>query len=526
MTSPDRQDAPRYATLRDYVRVVRRYRLLIAVIMLACGAAAFALTAREKKTYAASASVFFQDTTQQELNLLGTAVAPTLSDLARAQLNQHLVTSGAVVTAATHKLAKPVPGSSVTTAISSQTNEVIIQATAPQAAGAAQVANAYAQATKSVAASQTRAQLSTVVNTVKSQYAPLIKGAPDAATRAIYTQRIATLEVLAKTADPVEIIQPATTPGAPTGPRTVRNTILGVLLGLTLALLAAFGRDALDRRLRGAGEISEQFDWPVLGHVRERVFGMPVFVSRNGKPVADERDREAFRMLRQNVRFLDVDEPPKTIAVTSALPEEGKSTVAAGLACASAMAGVRTLLIDCDLRRPSLAERFGLQKAPGVTDYLLGEATPAEVLQIVELPPSPAIKKSSTNGHGPDGEHEKSQPRRLACIAAGSIVPETAALLGSERFKHFLHEVSAAYDQVVLDSSPLLSVADTAVLLPEAAATLICVRAGKTTHEVTDALKSAIDRLPHRLMGVVVTGVKPGRDDDLGYYAYAYDSVA
>jgi Mrp family chromosome partitioning ATPase len=115
-------------------------------------------------------------------------------------------------------------------------------------------------------------------------------------------------------------------------------------------------------------------------------------------------------------------------------------------------------------------------------------------------------------------------PRRLVCVTAGSPVPETAELLGSARFKAFLREVTDAYEQVVLDSSPLLSVADTTVLLAETDAALICVRTGRTTREEAAALKQAVERLPHRHIGIVVTGVKPGVEDLVGYYSYAYES--
>jgi polysaccharide biosynthesis transport protein len=534
MSTTARQDAPRYATLRDYVRVVRRYRVMIVLVTIACAAAAYAVTARQKPSYVASSSVYFQDTTQ-ELNLLGTAVYPSLSDPVRAQIDSELVTSAPVVDLARGQLG---PGFSfgglqgaVSTVVNSQTDVVLIQASSRQPASAQAIANAFAQATKVVARKQARAQFAGVVQSVKAQFAPLLKGnsAASQAERVGYSDRIATLEVLANSADPVEIVQPAALPTTPTGPRTVRNTILGLLLGLTLGLLAAFIRDALDRRLRAPSEIGEQFGWPVLGNVRAAAFGDPVFMRTNGRGPGSEGDREAFRMLRQNIRFLDVDNPPRSVAITSALPEEGKSTVAAALACASAAAGARTLLVECDLRRPSLAGRFNLTKSPGLTDYLVGEATPTEIVQVVDLPLPPqvgqhakALNGSASNGH----DEAEPTPRRLACITAGRLVPETAALLSSARFKKFLEEVSGAYDQVVLDSSPLLSVADTSVLLPEADAVLICVRSGQTTREQAAALKQAVDRVPHRSIGVVVTGVKPSLDYDPGYYTYAYEARA
>jgi capsular exopolysaccharide synthesis family protein len=523
MSATTRQDAPRYVSLRDYTRVLRRYRVMIALIVLACTAAAFAVTVRQKTSYTATASVFFQDTTSQQLGLLGTAVTPTVDDTTRAELNQNLVTSPPVASLARHVLRSSIPAhtlaNEVGTAINSQNNQVEIEATSPAAGRAQAIANAFTEATQVVGVSQARAQLVGILKAVESRYKPLIARAPDPVTKATYVDRIATLAVLAKTADPVKIVQFAALPASPNGPRTLRNTILGLVLGLTLALLAAFGRNALDRRLRGAGQIGEQLGWPILGHVRESVFTTPVFFTPNGKSMAEERDREAFRMLRQNLRFLDIDNPPKSIAVTSALAEEGKTTVATALACACAASGAQTLLVDCDLRRPSIADRFGLAKTPGLTDYLLGEATPAEILQMVELPVVPGLP-SGRNGSGPS---ESSSGRRLACITAGRRVPEMAELLGSERFTDFLREVTNAYDQVVLDSGPLLAVADTTMLLAETQAALICVRSQRTTEDQAAAVKQAVERLPHRLVGVVVTGVKP---DAYDAYSYAYEATA
>jgi tyrosine-protein kinase len=198
--------------------------------------------------------------------------------------------------------------------------------------------------------------------------------------------------------------------------------------------------------------------------------------------------------------------------VTSALPEEGKSTVALALAGAAAVAGKRALLVECDLRRPCLADRLGIDEEPGLTDYLLGEAKPADVLQVVELDTAPA----AANG-GAAGEKESSS---LVCITAGSPAELPAEMLGSERFSKFLSQVSEAYDLVVLDTSPILSVVDSLELAPKVDGLLVCVRLSQTTREEARAAREALGYLPERTTGVVVTGYRPGDD----YYGYAYGS--
>src|SRR5205085_5106169 len=130
--------------------------------------------------------------------------------------------------------------------------------------------------------------------------------------------------------------------------------LLGLLLGLLLGIAAAFVRDATDRRLRRLPDIQTAFRLPVLGHVRAESMGrivQPTHGRRGGS------DLEAFRILRRNLEFLDHDQAPRLILVTSAAAEEGKTTVASSRALAIASAGRRVLLVDCDLRKPALAER-------------------------------------------------------------------------------------------------------------------------------------------------------------------------
>lgn len=534
MSSIGRHETPRYSSLRDYLRVLRHNRVLIVVIAAAFAAAAYVLTARQPKIYQAQAQVQFQDPSQQ-IDLLGTTVYPSLPDVTRAQINAGTLTRPAVVQKVKSELRSPLSlaalAAPISTFVNTQTNVVVIQASSRSPVEAQQLANAFAQAAKTVNARELRTHYASMAASVQRQFNRLPKSSVNnALSQSVYAERTSILQFLAQSANPVNILQSASLPTVPAGPRPVRNTLLGLLLGLTIALVIAFARDALDRRLRRSAEIGEHLGWPILGHVRSKVFGVPVFFTPNGKPLAEEADRESFRMLHQNVRFLNVDQVPRAVVVTSALPEEGKTTVAAALACAAAAGGTHTLLVECDLRRPSLADRLGVKRAPGLTDFLLGDAQPQDILRLIELPISTL---STSNGspatNGTTGHVEESiravlgeAVRRLACITAGRAVPETAALLGSDRFRTFLTEVIQAYELVVLDAGPVLSVADTGVLLPSADATLVCVRADRTTRDEAAALKQAIERFPHGSVGIVVTGVPAGAEHDLGYYSYAY----
>jgi succinoglycan biosynthesis transport protein ExoP len=177
------------------------------------------------------------------------------------------------------------------------------------------------------------------------------------------------------------------------------------------------------------------------------------------------------------------------------------------------VAGKRTLLVECDLRRPDLAERFGLAPAPGLTDYLARHADPQEILQMVELAHPVA-------GNGSSGSVAEEGAGTLVCITAGTPSPHPAELLGSDRFRHFLAQVSEAYDMVVLDTSPLLSVADTRELLPNVDGVVLCIRSSQTTREQALAVKAALEHYPHRPTGLVVTGLRPRDGASYGYYSY------
>jgi capsular exopolysaccharide synthesis family protein len=190
-----------------------------------------------------------------------------------------------------------------------------------------------------------------------------------------------------------------------------------------------------------------------------------------------------------------------SLAVTSALPEEGKSTVAAWYAYVNAAAGRSTLLVECDFRRPVLAERFGTKAVPGLSDYLAGTVDPQDVIRTLGVP-------------------GRDVAATLVLIPIGANVDHSTEMIGSERFEEFLSEVTEAYDIVVFDSAPLLAVGDTLELVPQVDGVLFCVRLGHTTREHAQAAKQAMGLLPEKPTGLVITGVRRGSGDD--YYGYSY----
>jgi capsular exopolysaccharide synthesis family protein len=509
-------EAPRYATLRDYLRVLREQRILIIVIAAVVAGAALFLAERQDPVYESEASVQFLDT-NVDTGFLGATLPAEATPDARAATNAQQIGQPSTLARVRAELKSKEPigrlRSALTIRTEARTNLVIIQARWSNAKFAADLANAAAEESRRISIDQARQRYRTARRLLKASLKRLGNSRTDKLTQIQYQAQLVKLDTLSRFVSPSRVTGTAVEAAGPVSPRPVRDTLLGLILGLTLGVLAAFLRDALDRRLKSATDIRDELRMPLLGHIRRDVLARTL-VTENGRKRLTEADLEGFRVLRTNLDFLDVDAPVKTVLVTSPLPQEGKSTVATSLASAYVLAGKRTLLVECDLRRPTLAKRLGAEAGPGLSDYLVGHATPAEVVQRVPLTPA-----------APDSQNGTGVPT-LVAITAGAPTPRPAELLASKRFGAFLEQVRDAYDVVVIDSTPLLSVGDALQLVPRVDGVVLCVRAGQTTREQARAARQALEHFPDRPIGVVVTGVKPGHELDYGYYSYAYAHTA
>jgi tyrosine-protein kinase len=508
-------ETPRYSTLRDYLRVLRSHRWLIVGVTIVFAAATFIVSSLQHKTYTAETDLSFRDISQ-DLNLIGQSAIPELAPDQRAAINADRVTRPDVVDQVRRSLNTNLTTSElkdkVSTQVGSRTNFVVVQATDGNPQFAAKIANAFGHEVQTLDTNEVRDRIDSVIKDLRSNLKQ-VKAAQDpssAVTVQVDETQIAHLQAVRELARPVEVARAAEPPSSPSSPQTKRNTLLGALVGLAFGLLAAFVRDSLDRRLRNTDEVQAELHLPVIGRVPDDALGHAGFANGTVENADIESHLEAYRMLRTNLELLQVGTPMKTVMVTSGLPEEGKSTVALALAGAAAVAGKRTLLVECDLRRPCLADRLGIDDEPGLTDYLTGEARPSDILQVVKLGAA-----SGANGAKGDEDGVSS----MVCITAGSTPQLPAEMLGSEKFSNFLTKVSRAYDIVVLDTSPILSVVDALELAPQVDGLLVCVRLSKTTRDEAKAAREALGQLPGRPTGVVVTGYRPGDDS---YYGYAY----
>jgi capsular exopolysaccharide synthesis family protein len=285
-------------------------------------------------------------------------------------------------------------------------------------------------------------------------------------------------------------------PEGPVSPKPARNLALGLILGLMLGVGLAVLRELLDTTVKRIEDVPSLRETPLLS-------AMAFDPDVRSKPLISSLPShapraEAFRVLRTNLSFIDVDHTSKSFVVTSSVPGEGKSTTAVNAAIAMANAGQRILLIDGDLRRPQVAAMLDLEDTVGLTTTLIGQVDLSEVIQI----------------HAQSG---------LSVLTAGRLPPNPAELLQSKAMSDLLTTVRSMFDVVVIDTPPLLPVTDAAVLASQTDGAVVVVRFGKTTK---DQLESAVERL-HSVdshpLGIILNMVRSGRGRRGGYgYGYGY----
>lgn len=502
-------EASQPVSVPNIFALLRRHLVLIVLTTILAIGVSLGLSAATDPTYRASSQVSFNDDTQ-DLEALGVQASQSFQPEKEVAAQAERITRPDIVAkvrrlARTSLTAQQVQDA-ITTQVQVSSNLVSITAEARSARLAAALANGFATATRDELVTRTRRRYTSVARDAQRR-ARRLKGPANLGRRAVLEDQANRLLAIAKLVKPVEIVRSADEPDSPTSPKPVRNAVLAGLLGLMLGIGLAALRHAFDRRLREAADVEEHLDPPIVGHLRTAALGKTPFPSSDKKrrQLTGDEDLEPFRILRMNLEFLDPDRSNRSVLVTSPLPEEGKSTIAIGLAWAEAMTGRRTLLVDCDLRRPTVHTRLELPSGPGLTEYLLGEAEPADILRTV-----------------PAGQRSGAEVQQLVCIPAGRTVVDHAELLGSERFRAFLEQVGAVYDRVIIDSAPLLPVSDTLALLPLADTILISLRLGQTTRDEAQAARSALDRAPKKPVGLVLSAADQAQSPYyVGSYAYA-----
>ncbi len=255
---------------------------------------------------------------------------------------------------------------------------------------------------------------------------------------------------------------------------------LGVVLGIILGVAFALVRALLDRTIREPETLRETAGVPVLGRIPQVASSKRTQLLRDGGKSWSRA--EAFRQLRTNLQFVDIERPVAVLVVTSSVAAEGKSTTAADLAMSFAQAGRRVLLVDADLRRPTLAGLLGLERSVGLTNVLAGQVGLHEVVQ-------------------PWGEHG------MRFLASGPIPPNPSELLGSEHMVDVIDQARQAYDLIIIDTAPLLPVTDGAIAAARADGAVVVVRYGRTRRGEVERAVDSLRAVDARVVGAVLNGV-------------------
>jgi capsular exopolysaccharide synthesis family protein len=300
------------------------------------------------------------------------------------------------------------------------------------------------------------------------------------------------------------VVEPARAASDPASPRMPINTAIGALMGLLVALGLALFIDHMDDTVKTPEIAGEVTGLPTLGTIvrmrlangREKFYSLPTLLYPRS------RGAEAFRTLRTNLDFAHVDEPVKTILVSSAGQSEGKTTVSANLAIALGQSGRSTILVDADLRVPELHDYFQLTNDQGLTSLLRDETLPVSAVA-----------------------RETEEPR-LRVVTSGPVPPNPAELLGSQRMRGVIERLKKAADVVVFDSPPLSAVTDAAILATAVDGTLLVVDAHRTRRDVARGGADALKRVGARVLGVVLNRVSGGTLDVYGPSYYEDDRTA
>lgn len=297
----------------------------------------------------------------------------------------------------------------------------------------------------------------------------------------------------AQTGDYLSIAEHADTPSTPIRPRVVLNILLAAVMGALASLAIAFLFEFFDSSVRTREEVEQLAGLPTLAaitRIRRPGLGSKLITARSaGSPVA-----EAFRMLRTNIEFAEVDRAIRTMLVTSGASSEGKSTTTANLAVTMAQTGRRVVLVDMDLREPILHQIFKVQNGRGITTALLH---PDESIGDYLLPTG---------------------VENLSLIPSGPLPSNPAELLGSRRMAELIANLKEHADLIIFDSSPILLLADATLLARHCDAALLVARAGKTRVESLARARDQLAQSGVRLLGVVLNRVATGMGGDQYYY--------
>ncbi len=457
------------------LRVLRRRKFVILAALISVPLFAFLYSSAQPEEYTASATLLFESETE------------SLDASREAATNEALAALPAVAAIAAKELdgdVGEVLGAVEVSAANENANTTTISATNESPQRSAEIANAYSDAYIDFRREADRAQFKESIAILEARLQELPPAEAEGPKGDLLREELNQLEVEeALQTGKVSTVQEAGPPASPSSPKTKRNVMLGIVFGMILGLGLAAVVERLDRHVRSVEELEELFGLPVIA----RIPRTKAFKNASVEQMLLAPEAEMFRTLRTNLRYLNINRDLSSLLIASPQPNDGKSTVARGLAGAMVEMGDDVALVEADLRKES-SFRYGSSYIPeGLSGVLAG------------APLDNALMQVPVSRGGPDGG------RTLAVLPCGPIPPNPSELLESEQMRDVLAELSKRFDMVIVDSPAIGVVSDAMALVPLVSAILAVGGLGKTTRDGATGFVEQLDLTGNRPLGLIAT---------------------
>jgi capsular exopolysaccharide synthesis family protein len=483
------------AGMRNFLKLLRRRWPILLVCALIVPAAALIWSLQQEKEYSSTASILFRSNTLVE-SLTGSTYFSSSSEAAReAQTNVQLVSLGDASARTAKKLAIPgvtaaVVAGSIEVSLQGESEIADVTATIGDPVLAQEIANTFAHEYIATRRDTDRQAVSEAQRRLELQFENMSPEQVESARGERLANQIEELETAASLqTGNAEVVQNATINTSPVSPHTKRNVALGLVVGVLLGIGLILLLEQLDTRIKDVEEVEAAYELPILARIPH---GKPTKPDATNPVGLDTRAIESFRMLHANLRYFNVGRDLNTLMITSAVPGEGKTTVSWGLAVTECKAGRSVLLIEADMRQPSLIERIGGDPNKGLSQVLSGAQTLDAGIQKIQV----------------------GSKKRLDVLLSGPIPPNSSSLLESERMTELLEEAQDRYDLVVIDSPPVV-VSDPIALMPQVSGLLVVARLGRSRKDAARYLNELLANPEVFSLGAVANDAAPARE---GYY--------
>jgi tyrosine-protein kinase len=485
--------------LEQLLRTVRRRKWIVLQATIVVPVLALLFSLSQEDEYTATATLLFRQAPSGIAEGNESVIDPTRE----AATNGQLVGLPVVAEKAAESL-DGVSGAEVLEDVSvepsSEADTAKIVATTGSAGLSAEMANSYGRAYIDFRRNADRSQVQDAIDVAEASLEKLTPAEREGKEGAALREQLDHLKLSqALQTGGAELVQPATPPSGRSSPQPLRNTLLGLVLGALLGLGLAALLERIDRRVRTVEELEEVYEAPILA----RIPRSQRLTKRQADAIGPQTpEGEAFRVLRTNLRYFNLDRGLRSILITSPEAGDGKSTVARTLATTMAEMGDDVILVEGDLRKGGDLLDVAGKPASGLSNVLTG--TPVDkVLMKVGVPATGGLRE-----------------RTLTVLPSGPVPPNPSELLESEQMRELLGQLQEQFEVVVLDSPALAAVSDALALISEVTTTVIVGGLGRTTRDAGRELSKQFALLGKKPVGVVANFTEPER----GKYSHYYHS--